>query len=236
MKTPKKNMVFDEDCSKKYDKYWVKLSAMKEALHLLTQVVLSELPRDAHILCIGAGTGEEIFGLGRHHPHWRFTAVDTSRHMLEICQRKAREQGIASRCTFHADHLSSLSTSDKFDAATCFLVSHFLTDRDERQALFTEIGSRLVPNGRLVTADFSGDTTSPGFNSLLSLWLRMMRYAGLPEDEIEGMRSSIFSLDGDVSILPPKDIETMINAGGFGKSTLFFQSILVHAWCSTLAA
>jgi tRNA (cmo5U34)-methyltransferase len=86
-----------------------------------------------------------MFDLARHYPGWRFTAVDPSAPMLEICSRKAQEQGIAPRCFFHADYLSSLSTPDRFDAATCFLVSHFLTDRDERQALFTESGIQNLP-------------------------------------------------------------------------------------------
>jgi tRNA (cmo5U34)-methyltransferase len=58
MSTEKKNLVFDEDCSKNYDRYWVKLSAMNDALYLPTRVILSGLPGDAHILCVGAGTGK----------------------------------------------------------------------------------------------------------------------------------------------------------------------------------
>lgn len=235
MATDKKsNIPFDKDHSSKYDGQWAKLSPVSDALHLLTRVVLSELPDDAHILSVGAGTGAEIFGLAHHYPGWRFTAVDPSEPMLEICRRKAQEQGIASRCTFHVGYLSSLATSEKFDAATCVLVSHFLTDRNERQALFEEIGARLVPNGLLVNAELSSDMTSPEYDSLLPVWLRMMRNAaGLPADQVEKMGSS---LGVDVAVLPPKDIETIIKSSGFSTPTLMFQSLLIHAWYSQLAA
>ena len=42
--------------------------AIKDALHLLTGTVLSELPPKAKILCVGAGTGAEILYLAQKFP------------------------------------------------------------------------------------------------------------------------------------------------------------------------
>jgi len=218
---------FDADSAAAYDKHWMKLSALKDALHLLTRIVLSQLPKDAHILCVGAGTGDDILGLAPHYPHWRFTAVDPSESMMELCQEKMRKQGLASRCSFHAGYLSSLSAVNQFDAATCLLVSHFIEDTEERRDLFKGMASRLVPGGMLVSADFSGDRTAPDFDSRLSLWLQMMRYANVSAREVEKMRTS---LEDSVSVSAPGEVERLITSSGFSAPSLFFQATLVHAW------
>ncbi len=231
MVSSEKNWVFDKHDAAAYDRHWVKLSALKDVLHLFTRIVLSELPEHAHILCIGAGTGDDIFGLAHHYPQWRFTAVDPSASMMEICREKAQEQGIASRCSFHADYLSSLNPADKFDAATCLLASHFIKDKEERRNLFRETASRLVPDGILVSADFSGDRSAPAFDNQLSLWLQMMRYADVSIREVEKMRTS---LDDYVSVLAPDEIERLISSSGFSSPILFFRAALVHAWHAKL--
>jgi tRNA (cmo5U34)-methyltransferase len=81
----------------------------------------------------------------------------------------------------------------------------------------------------LVSADFSGDRSAPDFDSQLSLWLQMMRYADVSIREVEKMRTS---LDDYVSVLAPDEIEGLISSSGFSKPTLFFQAVLVHAWNS----
>jgi len=89
------SIIFDKNHAEKYDDQWSKLAAMKDALHLFTRVILANLPNDAHILCVGVGTGAELFDLAKHNPQWKFTAVDPAAPMLELCRRKAEEQGIA---------------------------------------------------------------------------------------------------------------------------------------------
>ena len=223
---------FGKDRAASYDDQWVKLAAMKEALHLFTRVVFAGLPEEAQILCVGAGTGAELLDLARHRPRWHFTAVEPAGAMLEVCRAKAEEAGIAPRCRFHEGYLDSLPPSDPFDAATCFLVSHFLTDKAERQGLFAEIAARLRPEGLLVSADISADMDSPAFARLLPLWLGMMRYAGFPEDQVETMRSA---LGQGVAVLPANEVAALIEAGGFADPVLIFQSLLVHAWSARRA-
>ena len=58
--------LFDKQASS-YDQQWSKM-AIKDALHLLTGPVLSELPPKAKILCVGAGTGAEILYLAQKFP------------------------------------------------------------------------------------------------------------------------------------------------------------------------
>ena len=52
-------------------------------MHFLIGLVLKELPTDARILCVGVGTGAEIFSLAEEYPEWTFVGVDPSADMLE---------------------------------------------------------------------------------------------------------------------------------------------------------
>jgi tRNA (cmo5U34)-methyltransferase len=53
------SLLFDKQASS-YDQQWSKMAPINDALHLLMSTALSELPPQANILCVGAGTGAEI--------------------------------------------------------------------------------------------------------------------------------------------------------------------------------
>lgn len=220
---------FGEKAASRYDDKWASLSAMKDALHLFAKVALSDLPRDSHVLCVGVGTGAELFSLARTFPQWSFTAVDPAPAMLQICKDKATELGIYERCRFHDGFVETLPRDFKFDGATCFLVSQFLTNHDDRSAFFSEIAARLVGRGILVSADISGDPGDPRFKTLVDMWAQMMRYAKIPGEEVETM---IDSLGSTVAVIPPSKVEDLLLGSGFEETTLIFQTLLVHAWVS----
>src|SRR5690606_28899593 len=130
--------------------------------------------------CVGAGTGEEIAYLAKRFPEWRFCAVEPSAAMLDVCRAKAENEGFAARCQWHEGYLDALPVQAGFDAATCFLVSQFILEQDARIAFFRGIAARLRPGGLLASADLSADTASPAYDALLSVWLNMLRAAGIP--------------------------------------------------------
>jgi len=218
--------IFDRQAAS-YDQQWRKTSPINSALHLLTDAVLSELAPTAHILCVGAGTGTEILHMAQSFPGWRFTAVEPSVPMLEVFRRKAQDHGILSRCTFHAGYLDSLPPGDSFDAATAFLVSQFILDRELRTAFFQSIAHRLRPGGLLVSSDLAGDMTTPDCQKLLETWFKLMNRSGIPDDGIRKMREAYTR---DVAVLPPDSVRTMIEHGGFESPVLFFQAGMIQAW------
>ena len=65
MTQPSPATVFNEHHAAEYDTRFAKAAAMKDALHLLTAAVLGELPADARVLSVGAGTGAEVIDLAR---------------------------------------------------------------------------------------------------------------------------------------------------------------------------
>lgn len=227
MKNQESTIVFDQERASKHDKQFAKLAPMRNGLDLSICMVLSELPNDARILCVGVGTGTELIYLAQHFPQWQFTAVEPATPMLNICRQKAEEYGIASRCTFHEGYLDSLPASDAFDAATCIWVSHFITQREERHNFFRQIGARLRPNGYLVSSDLVSDMPTPTYQSLLAVTRRMFQYAEMPTEEIEKIMGAYGQ---DVAILPTQEVESIIAASGFDTPVLFFQTFLIHAW------
>jgi tRNA (cmo5U34)-methyltransferase len=218
--------VFDQQASS-YDQRSDKMAPVRDALHFLAAAVLMDLPADARILCVGAGTGAEIIYLARRFPGWRFTAVEPAAAMLEVFRLRAEEHGITSRCTLHNGYLDSLPVTEGFHAATSLLVSQFILQRDARVEYFNTIANRLLPDGYLINADLCADTASPAYSSLLEVWLRMTASSVVSNDAVERMRAVY---ERDVAVLPPEKVSAIMAAGGFTAPVEFFQGVLIHAW------
>jgi len=221
--------IFDQQAAG-YDARWANTAPIRDALHLLLDAVFARLPEHARVLCVGAGTGEEIDFLARRHPGWTFTAVDPSAAMLDVCRGKAERGGFADRCRFHEGYLESLPAEGGFDAATCFLVSQFIQDLSARSAFFRAIAARLRPGGLLASSDLASDVSSIEYERLLQTWLDMMLTAGIPAAGLDQMRAAYAR---DVAILPPRQVASLIQSSGFDTPVGFYQAGLIHAWYST---
>lgn len=219
------SITFDQKRADLHDKRFAKLAPMRKSLHLFTRMILGALSTESRGLCVGAGVGPELFYLAEAFPEWKFTAVEPSSAMLRVCREKAQELGVIDRISFHEGYLETLPDSDPYDAATCILVSQFLLEPENRINLFIHISKRLVPGGILVSADLASDMSGPKYQRLLEVWARTMDYSGMPKEDVD-------KLGRDVAVLPPHEIESLIEQGGFDSPTLFFQSILIHAWFS----
>lgn len=216
--------LFDESKAASYDERFAKLAAMRDALHLVTQLALDDLPADARILCVGAGTGAELLHLAAAFPGWRFTAVEPSGPMLARCRLRAETHGIASRCHFHEGYVESLHGEGAFDGATALLVSQFLVDRDARRAFFRAIADRLRPDAPLVVADLA---CSAPTDALRALWERAWLHADVPAAAVARMSEAF---GRQVAVLAPEEVAAIIAAGGFDTPFQCFQSILIHGW------
>lgn len=220
--------LFDQQAAN-YDTQWAKTAPIRSCLHLLLGSQFAGLPVDARILCVGVGTGEELTHLALKNPGWRFTAVEPSGPMLDICKQRAEKEGVVSRCTFHEGYLDSLPEAELHDAATCFLVSQFILEKSARSRFFDEIADRLKPGGLLASSDLASDVNSPEYDVLLHAWMKMMSAAEISAEAIERMRKAYAN---DVGVLPPGEIANIIKSGGFELPVQFFQAGLIHAWLS----
>ena len=220
--------IFDQQAAG-YDTQWARTAAIRDCLYFLLDSMFASLPADARVLCVGVGTGAELAHLARGHPGWRFTAVEPSGPMLDLCRRRAEAEGFASRCHFHEGYLDSLAGDSVHDAATCFLVSQFILDPQERSGFFRQIAQRLVPGGLLASSDLASEVTSPEYEILLRAWMTMMAASEVSPEAIARMRKAYAN---DVGVLPAERIASIIAAGGFATPVPFFQAGLIHAWLS----
>ncbi len=218
---------FSQQQSSSHDERFEKLAPLKDALHLCMRLVLSDLPENANILCVGAGTGAELIAMADAFPNWRFTAVEPAAPMLDKCRKRVDALGLTTQCQFHHGYLDSLSESEPFDAATSILVSQFITDTTLRKEYYCQIAQRLKSRGYLISADLAADRTSPQFKSLFDVWQNMHRFTGMPNERLEKQNESFGK---GISVLTKQVMEDLISSCGFNKPTLFCQTLLIHAW------
>jgi tRNA (cmo5U34)-methyltransferase len=226
MRTDEIKAIFDQQAAS-YDQQWAKTAPIRDGLHFLLGAVFADLPQDARILCVGAATGEEMVYLAKRFPNWCFVAVEPSGAMVEVCRGKAEREGFLSRCEFHEGYLDTLPACEPFDAATCFLVSQFILERDARLAFFRGIAARLRPGALLASSDLTADVASAEYEALLPVWMKVMEGAGITPEAQARMRAAYAK---DVAIRPLAEVEGVIQAGGFDAPVRFYQAGLIQAW------
>lgn len=230
-----------------YDQQFVGVSAIKDLMHLYLRVHFKELPNDAKILVVGAGTGAEVRFLAPLFPNWRFTLVDPAEGMLSIARRHAEAEGFADRCTFQVGYVSDCP-DNQHDAATSILVSHFLTDGSERRRYFADIAKLLKPGGLFFNADLAADPQSSSFEPEMQFWLKMMEHAHeqsdaprfLPStddsDSTQDSPPSYREMFGKVfAAHTPAEVTTFLEQAGFRKPMMCYQAVLIRAWLTRLA-
>lgn len=220
--------LFDQQAAG-YDKQWTRLAPIRDGLHFLLESVFAELPDDARILAVGAGTGVEIGHLAAAFRKWKFTALDPSGAMLAECRNRAEMEGFIDRCDFHEGYVDHLPKSETFDGATCFLVSQFITDKAERSGFFRAIASRLNPGAILASSDLSAKVRSAEYEELFKVWSSVMSTADVTPERREQMRQAY---ENDVAVISPNEVADIIRMSGFETPTLFYQAGLIHAWFS----
>lgn len=231
MRSEELKAVFDQQANG-YDKNQERMAPVLNALYFLLGPIFSCLPNDARVLCVGAGTGAEISCLAQKHPGWRFTAVEPSGAMLDICRQRAEKEGFAERCDFHEGYLDSLPAQAAYDAATCFLVSQFILEQRARSNFFSAIANRLKSGAILISSDLASGSRPDNYEPLLVAWMQMMASADVSPEAIERTRAAY---NRDVAILSARTVESIIESGGFKNAAQIFQAGLLHAWCSKRA-
>lgn len=220
--------IFDQQATH-YDSQWDKIAPVYFGLFFMMEAVFADLPADARILCVGAGTGKELLYLAKKFPGWHFTAVEPAPAMLRVCQHNAQAAGIAGRCDFHGGFLESLPAVPRYDAATCLLVSQFLLSQAERIGFFQQIANKLQPNAPLVNADLSAESKTADYDQLLDIWQRMRSTASPTAEAVMRMKQTYA---GKVAILPAIEIAQLIAEAGFSNPVRLFQAGLIQAWFS----
>lgn len=220
------NDIFNSEFSRQYDTCNARLREINDNLHLLISLLLNDLPDDARILCVGVGTGSEIFRLAGPHPGWRFTGIDPSPDMLEVCADKLQMAGISERCSLMEGYLDDVPADAPYDAILCLLVTHFILD-GERGGIYRQMAARLKEKGRVIIAEIAGDMSADNFDDQLAGWTAMHAAASQTARAPNVIKAQ---LKERLLLLPPERTEAIIANAGFSTPQRFFQSLLIHAW------
>lgn len=215
---------FDASRSLQYDRKIKASMPGYEAIHAMTHDFLRlALPESANILVVGAGTGMELVTLGIANPGWRFTAVDTSAEMIEVCRNTIRNAGVEERVTIHLGPIDELPQHESFHAATSILVSHFIPATEERLAFYKAISSRLCGKGIFIIADLMGEKDSARFDLLMNAWKSHYAFAGITPQEVE---EDFARTKKVVSFIPENSLYSLLADGGFVDICHFYRAFL----------
>jgi tRNA (cmo5U34)-methyltransferase len=217
---------FNQDASRSYDEKNRRLAPISDCLHFLIRLSLADLPPDARILCVGVGTGAEIFPLAQAHPGWRFTGVDPSAAMLEVARQRLTDAGVIDRCELIAGHVQDVPQGESYDAALAILVAHFVS-ADDRPGFYANMHARLKPGGMIVDAHISFDLDSAQMPVMLENWKQVQAMMGANPDSLATLDTT---LREKLTVLPPADVEALLRDAGFPLPVRFFQAFMITAW------
>jgi tRNA (cmo5U34)-methyltransferase len=221
---------FDESLAAKYDRRIRLFCPSYDALHQMIVPWLQSLPEQSSFLSAGAGTGAEIFTLGKSFPFWHFTAVDVSTDMLNACKNRVADAGMANRVAFFNGRLQEYQSPTPFDAASSIFVSHFIKGREEKLAYFRSISASLKPGGLFILADLFGEKDSPDFARLLNAWLLSYASHGISAEELAQDRAHV---ERDVAFIPESELLALLHEAGFAAPVRFYQTFLFGGWVAT---
>ncbi len=218
---------FNKAAASHYDAHQRRFGPLMDNLHFLIGVVLNRLPDDAHILCVGVGTGGEILRLADAHPKWRFTGIDPSADMLDVCRAQVDSKGLSDRVTLLHGYLNDFPEHEAYDGVLCLLVTQFVRDVAARQEMFTAMARSLKSRGYLINAELSDDLGSPGFKDIAEKWTDMNLAAGITQEQ---MTATLSAWQTHLAVVPLTRIEEYLRGSGFALPVQFFQSLVIHAW------
>jgi len=221
---------FDESLAAKYDRRIRLFCPSYDALHQMIVPWLQRLPERSTFLSAGAGTGAEIITLGKCFPSWHFVAVDVSPDMLNACQHRASEAGMANRVVFFNGRLQEYQSPAPFDAASSVFVAHFIKGREEKLAYFRSIAANLKSGGLFVLADLFGDKSSPEFARLLDAWLLSYASHGISAEDLAQDRTHV---ERDVTFISESELVALLSEAGFATPVRFYQTFLFGGWVAT---
>ena len=187
-----------------------------EALHRMALLLLGErAPKDARVLVLGAGGGMELKVFAEAQPRWRFDGIDPAAAMLKLADEMLGP--LAAQVSLHEGYIES-APDGPFDAATCHLTLHFLS-QEERLRTLQEVRRRMKPGSPFVVAHHSFPRDEAGRELWSSRFAAFAVASGVDRGIIETGRGFIAH---QLPALSPEEDEASLRAAGFSDVSLFY--------------
>ena len=217
---------FDDSRAKGYDVRVRQHIPGYELMHRLCETVLAaELPENASLLIVGAGTGHEIVEWGPKHPGWRFAGTDPSAPMLELAKTRIAAAGLLDRTELHAV-LTEQLPAGPYDAATVMLVMHFLSD-EQKAELLSAIADRLSPGAPVLIANLFGDPGTTRYKRMNDYRKAAAMSLGMSLKDAEEFCDPARK---DLFIVPEERLKVLLRDAGYIDVQRLVQSFAVGLW------
>lgn len=177
-------------------------------------------------LVVGAGGGQELLTLGKSFPSAHFTAVDTSKVMLELAAKQIESLPHELTIKWLEKDLLSLRVNELFDVASCHLVLHFIEDLDQKRAMLQKIADSLNENGVLFISSINADLTSQTFKHELRYWRSSMLHNGISEDHWERFEQSFRMTTHPITL---ELLIDLLKEAGFTTILPYFKTHMIDA-------
>ncbi len=218
--------IYDDDWAANYARRAEAAIPGRTGLYRCLAACFADLPSASRVLVVGCGTGEELLTLAEILPTASFVAVDPADAMLQICSRRLSQAGIESRVMLVQGYVQQVASQERFAAATSILVAQHIQADAEALDYFSAIAARLLPRGRLYTADLhiglGQDRTR-----LIELWEQQARLAGLERELVEGIAQRFH---GEMRPRSEEEVMSLLQRAGFSDVLKPFSSLLYGAW------
>jgi ubiquinone/menaquinone biosynthesis methyltransferase len=140
-----------ETIAPRYDFFTAFMSYGMDSNWKRTLVNMLDLTGSEAALDLACGTGDITFAIARRLSSGHATGLDITQAMLDIAERKRREQAIAN-VSFHRGDIMRIPFADQsFDAVTG---GYALRNVPDVEAALVEIKRVLKPGGRFLSLDF----------------------------------------------------------------------------------
>ena len=219
---------FDGEYGEEYDDLVARVIPGYDQFFQATLALLqTQLRRDAHILIVGCGTGQEIATFAPIKTTWRFTAVDPSIQMVRATQALVDRLGIQDRVTVHHAFTHDLPPKQTFDAATVVNVMHFLQDDGAKKQLIKSVARRIKPGAPVALFDLHGSPLSPSFKRYYDAWIQFMELRGY-----RGEARDLFlqRLHAGIVFVPEERIMEICSNAGLKLLGRYWAGLLYGGW------
>lgn len=193
-----------------------------EALHTIALAVLeASLPQGAsRVLVVGCGTGTELITLACRCPDLQIDALEPSRAMADAARWAIAQAGLEQRITIQRCTLEAREANERYDAALCLLVGHFLPDDGRRLGFLEALARSLRVGAPALIAEL--EDLGAGQARAVESHLRWSRSVGLAEPRLEVLEQR---MRGGFAALTPARLEALCEEAGLELSWTFFQAL-----------
>lgn len=206
-----------------------------EFILTLTYAFLRALRKpELDILVVGAGGGAEIERFLPDNPGWRVSGVDPSQDMLDLAAAKADSLGVRHQVKLMRGTVDDAPNDQRFNAATCLFVLHFLPDA-AKLALLRGMAQRIQPGGlALIVSACRVDTLNQDTlrDDLLGAWQQYGEMHGMPAAHMAAIIDDIRARYAQATT--EEGYRQLIHEAGFTHVTNVL-SIMGNALCAWIA-